>query len=300
MRFGIQPVSVDSVIGQIKDSRNITNSLKLNFTKIVLDAVKRGYRHIEISLDMHYVLPEGFQKKDIENLLKIKEEHNITYSVHLPLWSIELSSPNRYIRKGSTDCLINAVKIVEPLDPEVYVLHATGALAAEFSRIEIPEQYKKIVMNIFTDNGVSAINRMIKETNLDPNKLALETIEFPLENTLDQIKKVKGAKLCIDTGHVLAKYPGDYDLFELTKKYIDITSEFHLHDGYNFPNRIKGKKIEDHIALGEGQLPIKFLKLLYEKNFRGPIVFELNFDQAKKSLEFIKKHVPEIEIDLND
>lgn len=300
MRFGIQPVSVDSVIGQIKDSRNITNSLKLNFTKIVLDAVKRGYRHIEISLDMHYVLPEGFQKKDIENLLKIKEEHNITYSVHLPLWSIELSSPNRYIRKGSTDCLINAVKIVEPLDPEVYVLHATGALAAEFTRIEIPEQYKKIVMNIFTDNGVSAINRMIKETNLDPNKLALETIEFPLENTLDQIKKVKGAKLCIDTGHVLAKYPGDYDLFELTKKYIDITSEFHLHDGYNFPNRIKGKKIEDHIALGEGQLPIKFLKLLYEKNFRGPIVFELNFDQAKKSLEFIKKHVPEIEIDLND
>lgn len=300
MRFGIQPVSVDSVIGQIKDSRNITNSLKLNFTKIVLDAVKRGYRHIEISLDMHYVLPEGFQKKDIENLLKIKEEHNITYSVHLPLWSIELSSPNRYIRKGSTDCLINAVKIVEPLDPEVYVLHATGALAAKFTRIEIPEQYKKIVMNIFTDNGVSAINRMIKETNLDPNKLALETIEFPLENTLDQIKKVKGAKLCIDTGHVLAKYPGDYDLFELTKKYIDITSEFHLHDGYNFPNRIKGKKIEDHIALGEGQLPIKFLKLLYEKNFRGPIVFELNFDQAKKSLEFIRKHVPEIEIDLND
>jgi len=190
--------------------------------------------------------------------------------------------------------------MAEPLDPEVYVLHATGALAAEFSRIEIPERYKKIVLNMISDYGVSAINRMIKETNLDPSKLALETIEFPLENTLDQIKKIKGVKLCIDTGHVLAKYPGDYDLFELTKKYIDITSEFHLHDGYNFPNRIKGKKIEDHIALGEGELPIKFLKLLYEKHFQGPIVFELNFNQARKSLEFIRKHVPEIDIDFND
>jgi len=88
LRFGIQPVSFHSVIGQMKDSRNV---LKFDFTKIVIDAVKRGYRHIELTLDMHYVLPEVFQKKDIENLIEIKEEHNISYSVHLPLWSIEPS-----------------------------------------------------------------------------------------------------------------------------------------------------------------------------------------------------------------
>ena len=47
---------------------------------------------------------------------------------------------------------------------------------------------------------------------------------------------------------------------------------------------------------GEFEAEIEFLKFIYEKDFQGPIVFELSFKQAKKSIEFIKKQIPEIEI----
>jgi len=298
LRFGIEPAKVDSVIGASTDSAGTFNFRKFDYSNVVLETIKRGYKHIELNLDLFHLLHGGFRKNAIENLLKIKNNYDITYSVHLPLWSIEPSSPNRFIREGSANCLIDAVEKVEALDPEIYVLHATGALTAEFSRWEIPKQYINIVMKWCADFGVSTIKQVIKETNLDPSKLAFETIEFPLDNTLDQIKKIKGAKLCIDTGHVLAKYPGDINLLEITKKYLDITSEFHLHDGFFLPSKNGGKLIGDHMVLGEGQLPIEFLKFIYEKDFQGPIVFELSFEQAKKSIEFIKKHVPEIEIDI--
>ncbi|MFX0138962.1 MAG: cobamide remodeling phosphodiesterase CbiR, partial [Candidatus Hodarchaeota archaeon] len=264
-----------------------------------LEAVNRGYKHIELNLDMVYFLPQGFKKNTIKNLLNIKKTRNITYSVHLPLWSIEPSSPNPFIRQGSANCLIDIVKKVEDLNPETYVLHATGALAAEFSRLKIPTQYKKFIMNRFSEFGVNTIKDLINETNLDPSKLALETIEFPFDNTLDQVKSIKGAKLCIDTGHVLAKYPGDINLLEIVENNLDITGEFHLHDGFSLPNKSEGKTIGDHLTLGEGQLPIEFLRFIYEKDFQGPIVFELSFEQAKKSIEFIKKQIPEIEIGIS-
>jgi sugar phosphate isomerase/epimerase len=298
MKFGITPINVDNFVGSVKDPKGSLNLLRFDYCEIVLDGIKRGYKHIELTLDLKYILPASFKKKVIEGLKFIKEKHKISYSVHFPLWAIEPSCPNRFIRKASTDCLIDTVETVRQLDPDVYVLHASGALSAEFSRMAIPDQYKGIVLGLFADNGVKAIKRLIRETDLDPTKLAIETIEFPLEKTLDQIKRVRGSKMCIDTGHVLAKYPGDIDLVELAKDYLDITGEIHLHDGFNIPNDKGGYQINDHIALGEGNLPVEFLKVLHEKDFQGPVVFELSFDQAKRSLEFIKKNVPEIEIEL--
>jgi sugar phosphate isomerase/epimerase len=297
LRFGITPISFDNAMGEMTNSNGELNLLKFNYSNIVLEAIKRGYKHIELTFDLNYILPKGIRENDIKRLLEIKKEYNITYSIHFPLWSIEPSSPNRYIREASTDCLINAVELATPLEPEIYVLHATGALAAEFSRLELPEKYKKFITRMFAEFGIASVKRLIRESDLDPTKLAIETIEFPLEGTIQQIRENEGIKLCIDTGHVLAKYPGDHNLVEIIKKYWDITGEIHLHDGYNRFNKKQGKIIADHRPLGEGELPIEFLKFLHERDFQGPVVFELTFEEAKKSLEFIKDHIPEIKID---
>ena len=296
MKFGITPIEVDNFVGSVKDSQGNVNLLRFDYSEIILDAIKRGFKHIELTLDIKYILASSFKKQVVKKLKEIKDKHNISYSVHFPLWAIEPSCPNRYIRKASTDCLIDTVESVRELDPDVYVLHATGALAAEFNRMEIPDEYKGIVMGLFEGFGVRSIKRLLRETDLNPAKLALETIEFPLENTLNQIKKVRG-NMCIDTGHVLAKYPGDVDLVKLAEDYLDITTEIHLHDGFHIPGEKGGWQVNDHLALGEGSLPIEFLRVLHEKDFQGPIVFELTFDEAKRSLEFIKKHVPEIDIE---
>jgi hypothetical protein len=38
------------------------------------------------------------------------------------------------------------------------------------------------------------------------------------------------------------------------------------------------------------------LKVIHEYGFEGPVVFELTFEQAKQSIEFIKQHAPEIAV----
>ena len=42
--------------------------------------------------------------------------------------------------------------------------------------------------------------------------------------------------------------------------------------------------------------PFKFLKLIHQYGFEGPIVFELTKQESVKSLEYIKMHVPEIKV----
>ena len=106
---------------------------------------------------------------------------------------------------------------------------------------------------------------------------------------MEIIRKLKGTRLCIDTAHFLGGYSGDVDLLEVTKQNLDITGEIHLQD-------FKAGEGADHAPLRKGEFPSEFLKIINEYNFQGPIVFELTFQEAKQSLEYIKKHTPEIEI----
>ena len=53
----------------------------------------------------------------------------------------------------------------------------------------------------------------------------------------------------------------------------------------------------DHGALGTGEnFPPEFLNLLHQRNFTGPVVFELTKDEALQSIDYIKKNLPQIEI----
>ena len=135
----------------------------------------------------------------------------------------------------------------------------------------------------------------MKETRIDKTKIAIENIEYPFEGTLEIIKKLKGPKLLIDTAHFLGGYSGDkYStgeaLVEVAENYLDITSEIHLQD-------FATGQGADHAALGAGKgFPPKFLRVVKDYGFEGPLVFELTFEQAKQSLDFIKQNAPEISI----
>ena len=98
-------------------------------------------------------------------------------------------------------------------------------------------------------------------------------------------------KLCIDTAHFLGGFSGDVDLVEITESYLDITSEIHLQDySEDYPS-------PDHVALGRGDtFPVKFLKMIHEYDFKGPVIFEIGLNQVIESFEFIKKHAPEIQL----
>jgi sugar phosphate isomerase/epimerase len=290
MRFGITPIDAENMASIFDKGKGINSFLDFKFSDVVLDAAELGYKHCEITLDIFQILPIPVNDDEIQKLKEIKRDYDITYSAHFPIWTIELSSPNKFIRDASADALIHSYNLFKDLeqDIEFYVIHPTGALAGELMGIEIPEKYRSVILRLFTGFAAQGIKKIIKETKIDKTKILIENIPFPFEGTLEIIKKLRGPKLCLDTGHFLGGYSGDVNLLEITEKYLDLTGEIHLMD-YN-------EKDRDHGALGTGEFPIEFLKIVHEYDFKGPIVFELSFEKAKQSIDFIKKNVPEIEV----
>jgi sugar phosphate isomerase/epimerase len=291
MRFGIQPFEFSSIVGMISEGGSFDIS-RLSISQIVKRCIEKGFRVIELGLDLGYVLPGSITKKAVDELVKIKQAERITYTVHLPLWAIEPASPNEFIRKASVQALADAVRLCEPIKPEAYVIHATGALAAEFSRLEIPALYKDYISNSMTNTAEKSIKELQQLTNLNPKKIAVETVEFPFKFMRKMVDE-NDLSICFDTGHLLAGYPGNYTVTEFLEENIDKIVDIHLHDGFH-EDKGKGIKIvRDHLPLGKGKLPlVEFFRFLEDNNYSSPLIFELTMAEATESLQVIRKLFP--------
>jgi sugar phosphate isomerase/epimerase len=122
--------------------------------------------------------------------------------------------------------------------------------------------------------------------------LAIETVEFPLDLTLELVEEFD-LSVCLDTGHVLAGFPGWFDFFEVVDKVLPHLAEVHLHDCRKMPSGVRGYG-EDHKPLGHGDLDLgRFLDRLAEAHYQGPLVFELTVAEALESLEVVRSLRPD-------
>lgn len=248
MIFGISPLRFDKIINVINQKDNLSYLSNFHFSDIVEKAAQAGFKHCELTLDIFQMLPITINNIELEKLQKIKKEYGLSYSAHFPIASVELASPNKFIREGSIQSLIdsyNSFKVLKQ-DINTFVLHTSGSFVAETLKFNLVPKSKKFLTNIFSDFAIQSINKVISETKIDKTKIAIENAEFPFEGTLDIIKKLNGPKLCMDTAHFLAGFSGNVDLIQIAEKYLDITSEIHLQDYAN-------NGLADHNALGVGK-----------------------------------------------
>ncbi|MGQ9596657.1 MAG: cobamide remodeling phosphodiesterase CbiR [Thermoproteota archaeon] len=282
LRFGATALSLEGVIEglEIEDG-----GLLLDYAKLVRRTVESGFNHVELSMDLYYILPASFSRANVEEWLSMKDS-GVTFSVHLPIWSIELDSPVEDVRKASVDAVVRPIAFLEGLKPLVYVLHVAGPLAAEVNRMGIGENYKQLFFEALAHNASRSVEQIVtsfSDMGLDSRRIALESIEFPFSKTLE-IAEEFDTSICIDTGHILAGYSGEVGVEEALKKSSGRLSEIHLHDAYR---RMKGGRlvIRDHLPLGAGSLNVEsFLQTLKQVMFEGLIVFELGLKDAKSSL----------------
>jgi sugar phosphate isomerase/epimerase len=248
-----------------------------------------GFTLIELNTDLNVFFPDSFGLPTIRRLQALKESHGLSYTVHLPLWSIEPSTPVQWVREGSLEALVDAVLRLAPLEPEVYVLHATGALASEFyTMATIPDQARPLVVGMFQRHAAHSVEELLRRTQLPSRAIAVETIEFPFDLTLALAEELD-LSLCFDTGHVLAKYPGPIPFEEALRRSLPRLAEIHLHDGYYRPQPDGTFRRDDHLPLGEGDLPLDFLlDTLQEAGFEGPVIFELTIQEARASLDYLR------------
>jgi len=258
----------------------------LNYIDVMMNSVNAGFKHIEITGDLPYVLPGILTPEEIDKLVELKKKEGITFSVHLPLWGQEPAAFSEHIRDGSVRTFVDCIELTKPLNPICWVLHPTGALTVEFLNMNLPDFAKGLITNQFCSYAEDSIRKLIEYANIPPDKIAVENIEFPFES-MEPIIDELGLSVCFDTGHLLAGFSGEISVMDFVGKYFDQIAELHLHDG--------AKPRIDHKPLGNHDLPVKELLLeLHKRKFKGPLVYELTLQGAKDSMEFIKKHIPEV------
>jgi len=158
MRFGIMEMQMSQLIpGDVNPKKAVDQILSFDRSQLVKNLAEAGFNLIELGGDLSLFFPHTYEEKSINRLNQLKEEMNLSYTVHLPLWSVEPSTPLEPVRYGSADAIMDIIEAVEILEPEVYVLHATGALAAEFYRMKIPETAKSLVLQQFQGNAIGSI-----------------------------------------------------------------------------------------------------------------------------------------------
>ena len=292
MKFGVSPLSLEFMTNRVIKEKGIEGLSNFHLSEVVEEIAKKGFKHCEITTDVFQILPIQITDEDIEDLKKIKRKYNISYSAHFPILSIELASPNKFIRDASIRSTVDAYESFIQLenDIEIYILHPTGEFIKDAMSFIRDPKITPIVTNIFTENAIQSIEEIIKKTGINRNKIAIENIKYPFQETIKIVKKLK-TKLCIDTAHLLGGFSGNYDLLEITEKYLDITGEIHLQD------YVADNLYADHGALGKGKkFPPEFLNLIYQMDFKGPIVFELPKKEIIDSIKYIKHHAPQIDV----
>ncbi len=246
---------------------------------------------LELSFDVLHILPNAFSDSVIKKLIDLKDERGVSYTIHLPFWSIELATFNEPVRKGGVKSIVDAIKIAEPLDPEAYGRHSTGSLATEFSKLTFSPNIVQFICTAMAGFSASGVEEILSQSEIDSRKLAIENLEFPFDITRDVIDEYDTG-ICFDTGHLLSKQSCDESMFEFYTKHKDRIVEFHLHDGSATRTDV-GSGFIDHRALGTYDLPVHdFMSELIKDDFRGPIIFELTENETRASLKHIKEVIP--------
>lgn len=293
MRFGIMEMQLGLLIPSgLSPEEIIAHVIGFDHATHTRQVAASGFRVIELGGDLTLFFPGAYSPAAIEKLLTLKQELGLSYTVHLPLWSVEPSSLLAPVRKGSTQALIEVINATQPLEPEDYVLHATGSLAAEFYRMQLPELARALILRQFQNAAHESIQTILRETGVPSRKLAIETIEFPFDLTLE-LADALNLSMCLDTGHVLSGFAGEIELFDALELMLPRLAQLHLHDA---PLWHAGNPIiygKDHQPLGAGNLDTgRLLDRLAEAQFMGPVVLELTLEEALASIQVIRQLRP--------
>jgi sugar phosphate isomerase/epimerase len=108
-----------------------------------------------------------------------------------------------------------------------------------------------------------------------------------------EVIEQNNCSLCVDTGHFLAGFSGEYDLLDIITEHLSNITEIHLHDCFLDE---KTNKPIDHQALGTGLFDSQVLDYMQKVQFSKPIMLEMTFEQVKQSEQWFKSNYPSIKI----
>ena len=230
----------------------------------------------ESSLD---VLPS---KKDVNTLLSLSRDLNLTYNIHLPT-DVSLSSESSLKRRTAADTLLRVMDRFHPLIPTTHTLHLE--MPPDVIRnMGNPETRKDWLDR--TREGVAAFLPGIP----DPSVISVETLDYPF-SCIEPLIHEFHLSVCVDAGHQI-RY--GHDLLQTFEAHRSRIPLIHLHGVDSSGTEKKDHKSLD--ALSENEI-MKIIQVL--ETFEGGVSLEVfSLKNLNRSLLVLSRYFQDIPAEL--
>jgi sugar phosphate isomerase/epimerase len=225
---------------------------------------------------------------DIDTLVKLSEQHQVTYNVHLPV-DISLGAKSRVEQQDACQTLVQVLDLLRPLNATTHTLHLDLPAAARSFFNESGQENKKW----FTwwkkdlENGLDDVLAQISR----PDILSIETLGYPFEWIEDLVVRYQ-LPVCIDIGHGI-KYGEDWAA--IAGRHPFRVPIVHLHGVDLFSHPVK-----DHLSLDRLDKPIWFQVLDFLNTYTGVVSLEVfSLEKLTQSLTLLKRYysdIPQLDI----
>ena len=184
-------------------------------------------------------------KAEVVELCRIAREHDLTYTVHLPL-DLKLAEDVK-----SLDTALRVIDCTQDLEPHGFIIHLDGIA-----------QTGSPAMDRWLANSVISLERMASVAG-GADRLCVENLDDQPPEMLDHVLRNTPVSCCVDVGHLWKQHT---DPMPCLDTWLPRTRVIHMH----------GVGTRDHKALsltGSDRLdPV--VRLLTER-FQGVLTFEV-------------------------
>lgn len=250
--------------------------------------IDAGANHIEISGEAVAVLPDGLREKFREEaaggLLELREERDVTFSVHLPfMGGVNFTTSIDSIRHASVEVLRDITDQCSPLDPVTYVFHISGLLE-DLMSVGLRD---RLVIQAYLAYAAESLERIVEF--IPAEKLCIENLEYiGFEEMFPLVEKFD-TRVCMDVGHIRLRQE---QIGDFVQRYGPRLGHVHMHDVtcQLFDKRVT--VMNDHQGLGSGTVDVDaVIEMLRAAKFDGPVVLEVHTVDPIDSVRILKQAI---------
>lgn len=249
-------------------------------------AIEAGLDGFEVVSWKSYFTPEVYETY-LANIMRIKEELNVGFSVHAPITDLHLGSLNRRIREVTMEEMRYSIQLAREIGAEVVTMHpAPGILAMPPGKWSKEEYHLPRTSGNFARQEQFLVRAVQELADYAPDLLiCLENLVFPHElyrspeEMQDLLHKVNRSNvgITLDVGHATVAGQKPAEFIHLLA---DDIFHVHLHDNHGVA--------DEHLPLGQGSIDyIGVLQALKNMDYQGIVNFEFRMDNPDDYGQFV-------------
>lgn len=155
---------------------------------------------------------------DMQRLAALAGEHELTYSVHLPL-DVYMGHPLRAERERSAGKCLRIMELTENLPKSAYVLHFEAGSGVDINGFSEAER------ETFIDAVDDSSRMLLDRTAVQPSMICVENLNYPFELVMPVVEEY-GFSVTLDVGHL--EYYG-FPTEAYLQSYLSRAGVLHMH-----------------------------------------------------------------------